>query len=234
MLHAHVVVAGGVVDLELVGAAPAAARRPVAAVAATRLLRKKISVTHPGWFGAEHIGVSALRIGRGRWPSTEAGVGPKVGFLRALFQTPSTPPRSVVAHVPLARGDSRHARMLVITRNTTHARLLLPSQWCLRVSDTPGCTLSHKRCKLRGTHVAPGGRRSSSVRKQRPSGPERSLGTRAVPRNRPEEPSRAVPSGPELPQSTPHTPDLRSLFVIAHALGALGVQLSTSHARPGS
>jgi len=80
MLHAHVVVAGGVVDLELVGAAPAAARRPVAAVAATRLLRKKISVTPPGWFGAEHIGVSALRIGRGRWPSTEAGVGPKVGI----------------------------------------------------------------------------------------------------------------------------------------------------------
>ena len=54
MLHAHVVVAGGVVDLELVGAAPAAARRPVAAVAATRLLRKKISVTPPGlvWGGA--------------------------------------------------------------------------------------------------------------------------------------------------------------------------------------
>ena len=201
MLQVHVVVAGGVVDLELVGAAPAAARRPVAAVAATR--PKKEDQCHPpGWFGAEHIGVSALRIGRGRWPSTEAGVGPKVGVLRALFYTPSTP-RSVVAHVPLARGDSRHARMLVITRNTTHARLLLPSQWCLRVSDTPGCMLSHKRCKLRGTHVAPGGRRSSSVRKQRPSGPERSLleWTRAVPRNRPEEPSRAVPSGPELPQS---------------------------------
>ena len=208
MLHAHVVVvAGGVVDLELVGAAPAAARRPVAAVAATRLLRKKISVTHPGWFGAEHIGVSALRIGRGRWPSTEAGVGPKVGFLRALFQTPSTPPRSVVAHVPLARGDSRHARMLVITRNTTHARLLLPSQWCLRVSDTPGCTLSHKRCKLRGTHVAPGGRRSSSFGSSvravpsGPSGPEPSRGT--VPRSRPE-PSRAVLSCPRA-RHTPQT-----------------------------
>ena len=165
MLQVHVVVAGGVVDLELVGAAPAAARRPVAAVAATRLLRKKISVTPPGWFGAEHIGVSALRIGRGRWPSTEAGVGPKVGVLRALFYTPSTP-RSVVAHVPLARGDSRHARMLVITRNTTHARLLLPSQWCLRVSGTPGCMHGHNGVAMFG-----------SVRAV-PSGPERS---RAVP-----------------------------------------------------
>ena len=55
MLQVHVVVAGGVVDLELVGAAPAAARRPVAAVAATRLLRKKISVTPP-----------APRVGLGR------------------------------------------------------------------------------------------------------------------------------------------------------------------------
>ena len=63
-----------------------------------------------------------------------------------------------------------------------------PSQWCLRVSDTPGCMHSHKR--------------SSNVRK-RPSGPERS---RAVPSG-----PRAVPSGPRAPQSLLTA---RSLFLV--------------------
>ena len=55
--------------------------------------------------------------------------------------------------------------MLVITRNTVRR---LPSQWCLRVSGTPGCMHSHNGVAMFGS-------------------------VRAVP-SRPE-PSRAVPSG---------------------------------------
>ena len=76
--------------------------------------------------------------------------------------------------------------MLLITRNTvTH----LPSQWCLKISGTPGRMHSHNGVPMFG-----------SVRAV-PSGPEPS---RAVPSG--PERSRAVPSGPRAPQSLPESP----------------------------
>ena len=112
MLQVHVVVAGGVVDLELVGAAPAAARRPVAAVAATR--PKKEDQCHPPglvWGGAHrrerapHWSRSVAEHRGGRWSQGRIPTRP---ILDAQHTTISGGPRPTRTGRQPTRQDVGH------------------------------------------------------------------------------------------------------------------------------